>query len=105
MASKRWVTRMVQGFRATVPSMHIAFSMMVGLSAAALSAHRLSRIIWTCYPLVVLFVIVATGNHFWLDAFAGAVVAGIALVSARQLARLRPAAWSWPSERAQEATI
>ena len=41
--------------------------------------------------------IVATGNHYWIDAAAGAAVAGVAAVAALQLARLRPAAWSWRS--------
>ena len=54
---------------------------------------------WLAYPAVVLFVIVATGNHFWIDAAAGAAVAGAAALAARQLARLRPAAWSWSEQR------
>ncbi|HEX2129754.1 MAG TPA: phosphatase PAP2 family protein [Solirubrobacterales bacterium] len=89
---------------AAVPSMHIAFSLMVAVPAAALSKHVLARTLWSAYPLCVFFVIVATGNHFWLDAAAGAMVACVAAVTARQLARLRPAAWAWPSERPQEAT-
>jgi hypothetical protein len=89
---------------AAVPSMHIAFSLMVAVPAAALSKHAISRTLWSAYPLCVFFVIVATGNHFWMDAAAGAMVACLAAVTARQLARLRPAAWAWPSERPQEAT-
>jgi hypothetical protein len=87
---------------AAVPSMHIAFSLMVGLSASALARHRVTRVLWLCYPGLVFFVIVATGNHYWLDAAAGAAVAGVALVAATQLARLRPAAWSW-SEATERA--
>jgi hypothetical protein len=87
---------------AAVPSMHIAFSLMVAVPAAALSRHAITRALWSVYPLMVLFVIVVTGNHFWLDAAAGAMVACVAAVAARQLARLRPAAWSW-RESTQEA--
>ena len=61
------------------------------------------RSLWSAYPLLVFFVIVATGNHFWLDAAAGAAVACLAALAARALARLRPAVWSWPGTR--EATI
>jgi PAP2 superfamily len=89
---------------AAVPSMHIAFSLMVAVPAAALSRHVLARTLWSAYPLLVFFVIVATGNHFWLDAAAGAAVACLAVLAARALARLRPAAWSWP-EAAREATV
>jgi hypothetical protein len=88
---------------AAVPSMHIAFSLMIAVPAVALAQHRAVRIAWSLYPLLVFFVIVVTGNHFWLDAAAGAAVASVAAVAARALARLRPAAWSW-REASQEAT-
>jgi membrane-associated phospholipid phosphatase len=90
---------------AAVPSMHIAFSLMIAVPAAALSRHVLARTLWSAYPLLVFFAIVATGNHYWLDAAAGAAVACLAAVTATQLARLRPAAWSWPTQAPQEAAI
>jgi membrane-associated phospholipid phosphatase len=90
---------------AAVPSMHVAFSLMIAVPAATLSRHTLTRTLWSGYPLLVLFAIVATGNHYWLDAAAGAAVACMAAVGATQLARLRPAAWSWPNEAPQQATI
>jgi PAP2 superfamily len=88
---------------AAVPSMHIAFSLMIAVPAAALAQYRAVRTAWSLYPLLVFFVIVVTGNHFWLDAAAGAAVASVAAVAARALARLRPAAWSW-REASGEAT-
>jgi len=89
---------------AAVPSMHIAFSLMVAAPAVALSRHLVSRLAWSAYPLVVFAVIVITGNHYWLDAAAGAAVACLAAVAARGLARVGPELWSWPDE-AQEATV
>lgn len=83
---------------AAVPSMHIAFSLMVAVPALALTRNAVARAWWSVYPLVVFFVIVATGNHFWLDAAAGAAVASLAAVSAHQLARLRPERWAWQSQ-------
>jgi PAP2 superfamily protein len=80
---------------AAVPSMHIAFSTMVAASAIALVRHRAAKVLWALYPPTVFFVIVATGNHFWFDAAAGALVAVTAGVVAYQLGRLRPAAWAW----------
>ena len=68
---------------AAVPSMHIAFSLMIAVPAAALSRHALARTLWSAYPLLVFFVIVATGNHFWFDAAAGAAVACLAALAAR----------------------
>lgn len=89
---------------AAVPSMHVAFSLMIAVPAATLSRHQAARVLWSAYPLTVFFVIVATGNHFWFDAVAGAAVACLAAVAARQLARLRPTAWSWEQEDPQGAT-
>jgi len=89
---------------AAVPSMHIAFSLMVAAPAVALSRHLASRLIWSAYPLLVFAVIVTTGNHYWLDAAAGAAVACLAAVAARALARLRPDLWSWPDEARETTT-
>jgi hypothetical protein len=80
---------------AAIPSMHCAFSLMVGVAGAAVSRHTISKIAWSAYPLFVFWVVMATGNHFWLDAAIGWTVAGLAALSAVQLARLRPGAWAW----------
>jgi hypothetical protein len=80
---------------AAVPSMHVAFSLLIAVPGMALVANPLARAWWSAYPLLVLFVIVVTGNHFWFDAAAGAAVACVAAVTARQLARVRPDHWAW----------
>ena len=87
---------------AAVPSMHVAFSLMIAVPAAALSSSSLARGLWSTYPLIVFFVIVATANHYWFDAAAGAAVACAAVVTAHQLARMRPERWSW-REGSEEA--
>jgi hypothetical protein len=45
----------------------------------------------------VTFVVVATANHWWFDAFTGALVAAAAAFAALLFARWRPAAWAWPA--------
>ncbi|HEX7060163.1 MAG TPA: phosphatase PAP2 family protein [Solirubrobacterales bacterium] len=81
---------------AAVPSMHCAFSLMVGLSAARLSRHWYTRTLWSMWPALVIWVVIVTGNHYWVDAALGALVAATsALVASRLLARARPHAWSW----------
>ena len=40
------------------------------------------RITWLFYPVLIVFSIVATGNHFWMDAVLGATTAVIALGAA-----------------------
>jgi hypothetical protein len=85
---------------AAVPSMHVAFALMIGLPLASLARHRVSRYFWRVYPLIVTFVIVVTANHFVFDAVLGAVTAGLAFVVATWLARVRPV-WGFAPVRAR----
>jgi hypothetical protein len=82
---------------AAVPSMHVCFALMVGGPLARLCKHRVTRIAWSLYPLLVTFVIVATANHFLADAFLGALTAGLAAWAAAWLGRARPASWTFTS--------
>lgn len=90
---------------AAMPSMHIGFALMIGLSIARLCTRWWTRAFWFGYPAGILFVVIATGNHFWLDAVGGAVAAAIGALAAFALARARPTAWSWTTaEQPQRAT-
>lgn len=80
---------------AAVPSMHIAFALMIAVPLARLVRSRWARAFWMGYPLLVLFVVVATANHFLADAVFGAATSGIAAYAAAWLARARPAAWAF----------
>ena len=55
--------------------MHIGFALLAGAAVVRLARRRLWRVAGALYPLFVLLVIVATGNHFFVDAAAGAGVA------------------------------
>jgi hypothetical protein len=68
---------------AAVPSMHIGFAVLVAATVAILARRRLVKAIAVAYPVFVLFVIVATGNHFLFDAAAGAAVAAVAMIAVR----------------------
>jgi membrane-associated phospholipid phosphatase len=78
---------------AAVPSMHVAFALMVGWPLARLVRSRALRVVWVLYPFLMAFVIVATANHFITDALLGALTAGLAAYGARWLARARPGVW------------
>jgi membrane-associated phospholipid phosphatase len=81
---------------AAVPSMHVAFALMIAIPAILIVKRRILKLLWALYPLLITFVVVVTGNHWVMDAIAGAAVAGAsALVSTYVLSRLWPAAWSW----------
>jgi hypothetical protein len=81
---------------AAVPSMHVAFALMIAVPALFLVRNRLLRALWAIYPGVVTFVVIVTANHFWMDAVLGAMVA-VASASAASyaFARARPEAWAW----------
>ena len=89
---------------AAVPSMHCAFALMVGVTAAKLSRHWYTRALWSLWPALVVWVVIVTGNHYWADAALGALAAAAsALLASRLLARARPEAWSWRPGRTREA--
>ena len=75
---------------AALPSMHVGYALIVAAALLRHGRHLLVRAIGALYPPFVLLVIVATGNHFFLDAAAGALVAGLAAALAARLTR-RPA--------------
>jgi hypothetical protein len=78
---------------AAVPSMHVAFALMIGWPLARLTRHSVVRVAWLMYPFLMTFVIVVTANHFLVDALLGALTAGASAYGARWLARARPSVW------------
>ncbi|MEV7415813.1 phosphatase PAP2 family protein [Streptomyces sp. NPDC089919] len=56
---------------AAMPSMHIGWSLWCGLTIFALARAPWAKILGLLYPTATLVVIVATANHFWLDAVGG----------------------------------
>src|SRR5918999_666319 len=67
---------------AAVPSMHFGYALIVGAALYAYARSRSVRVLGALYPPFMLFVIVATGNHFLLDAVAGGAVVWIAWLAA-----------------------
>ena len=90
---------------AAVPSMHVAFALMVGLSAMKLVKWRFLKVVWAIYPVVVTFVVIVTANHFWADAALGALVAALSAYTAQALAFARPEAWSWRTALGSRAPV
>jgi membrane-associated phospholipid phosphatase len=90
---------------AAVPSMHVAFALMIAVPAVKLVKPRPLKVVWAIYPAVVTFVVIVTANHFWLDVALGAAVAAVsAYAASAALARARPEVWSWRGPLGAEAT-
>jgi hypothetical protein len=75
---------------AAVPSMHVGLSVILAWSLAMLVRARPLRVALFAYPLLMTYVVLASGNHFWLDAVFGLVTAALATGVAILLGRLNP---------------
>ena len=60
---------------AAMPSMHVGWSLLVGLAGFRAARRRLPRFLFAAHPAVMAVAVMATGNHFVLDAVAGAAIA------------------------------
>ncbi|KAB5527917.1 PAP2 superfamily-domain-containing protein [Coniochaeta sp. 2T2.1] len=81
--SSVWTTNKFCNQYAAMPSLHFGYSFLIVLTVASVPLRRSGRMGWrriaiVCvamiYPAVILTAIVATANHFILDAVAGAIV-------------------------------
>ena len=79
---------------AAFPSLHTAWSAWCALALSSVIRPWWGRVLLVCYPVLTVFCIVVTGNHYLADAAAGLAVLGIgagaaALVERRPRVRLR----------------
>ncbi|RPA93168.1 hypothetical protein L873DRAFT_1838131 [Choiromyces venosus 120613-1] len=104
-AESVWMSGKFVNHLAAMPSMHFGYSFMIGVTLVYHSGvlsfmglgygGRKGKVlqtgvgkwwkIWYCvlgisYPTMILTTIIATANHYWLDACAGALVATIAFL-------------------------
>ncbi len=63
---------------AAMPSMHVGWALWCAVVVVRLGTHRLRHLAWL-YPLVTTLVVIATANHYLLDAVGGVVVVAIPL--------------------------
>lgn len=103
---------------AAMPSLHFGYSLLIGLTVMSIPLapqHQRSRVLafrisenktmrlrlpsprrllcvllGVAYPLIILVAIIATANHFILDAVAGAGICGLAWYGNRSLLNLLP---------------
>jgi hypothetical protein len=77
---------------AAIPSVHMAWALLVAWGAVAATRSRW-RWLTVAHPALTLWAIVATGNHWWLDA-----VSAAALLAVVVLVVTRAEAW-WVAQR------
>ena len=79
---------------ASMPSVHVAWAVWCALALWPVVRPRILRALLVAYPLMTVLVVVVTGNHYFLDAIAGA-----ALSIGTWIAVTRIGAW-WSVRRA-----
>jgi hypothetical protein len=79
---------------AAMPSLHIAWAVWCAAAVMPLVRRRWVRRAFVVYPVVTLFAVVVTANHYWIDGVGGLVVLGVGYVMAVRLERLH-----WPRRR------
>jgi PAP2 superfamily len=74
---------------AAMPSLHCADALIVGIVLFGVCRNRWAKAFWAVWPAWVVFCVMATGNHFWLDCMAGFLVALLAMAAVhhRRVAR------------------
>jgi PAP2 superfamily protein len=70
---------------AAMPSMHIGWSTWCAFVLAPLIRRRWLRALAIAYPLLTLFDIMVTGNHYWIDGLGGLLGLSVGYLLARLL--------------------
>ncbi|GIF07846.1 phosphatase PAP2 family protein [Actinoplanes siamensis] len=67
---------------AAMPSLHVGWAVVIAVALIAATSSRW-RALWLLHPVITLYVVVATGNHYWLDAIAALGLLAVAYVLVR----------------------
>jgi len=70
-----------------MPSLHVAWALIVGATLLLVARHPLLRLMGVIYPAVMIFAVLITANHYLMDAVGAAVAAGLATLVALALQR------------------
>lgn len=82
-----------------MPSLHVSYAIVLGLAGIALTRRRWAKLLWSLYPGLVIYSVVATGNHFVLDVAAGAAALLATPVVSWASSRLARVSWARRSPR------
>jgi hypothetical protein len=73
---------------AAMPSLHVGWALWCGVLLWRHGRHPLIRAAGVAYPLITVFVVMGTANHYFLDAVAGAAVMAMGALLTRPFMRL-----------------
>jgi hypothetical protein len=93
-----WISFQNEGYEdvsnqyAAMPSMHIGWSTWTALVLVPLLRRRWAKVLAALYPVITLFCIVVTANHYWIDGIGGLIT----LAAGYGLARAISKRWRMP---------
>ncbi len=82
VSHESWIIKTFANEYAAMPSLHTAYALTIGTTAVLVCRSIVAKVLWSLYPGLVIYSIISTGNHFILDAVAGAFVAQLAFLAA-----------------------
>lgn len=65
---------------AAMPSLHVGWALLIALCLIVMTRSRW-RWLWLAHPTTTVLVVVATANHYWLDAILAAALLGLCLAA------------------------
>jgi hypothetical protein len=77
-----------------MPSVHVAWALLVGVGVVLVS-HSRWRWLVLAHPILTCWAVVATGNHYWVDGIAAAVLLALAMWAQRWHPVLAVRDWVW----------
>jgi len=75
---------------AAMPSMHVGWSLLVGIVGFRAARRRALRAFFAVHPLLMAVTVTVTGNHYFVDSAAGAAIGLLTLWLLTSARRVRP---------------
>lgn len=82
---------------AAMPSMHCGLAILMGVTLFWLLRPSPWRWLALLWPVAMIYTVMATANHWWLDAVGGALAVGVALAIVAPLCRGMRVPWRYPA--------
>jgi hypothetical protein len=73
----------------SMPSIHVGWAIIIAVAIVATCRSRW-RWLAVAHPVLTVYAVVATANHFWLDAVAAAALVALIVAAGRRFSRLGP---------------
>jgi membrane-associated phospholipid phosphatase len=75
---------------AAMPSMHVGWSLLLGIVGFRAASRRALRAFFAVHPLLMAVTVTVTGNHYFVDSAAGAAIGLLTLWLLTSVRRARP---------------